>query len=111
MRRAPHRGTPGGFQDTRRGDQRPGAQRLAGSGEWRVILLHPATPLLTLLHSKRGATASVRTPRGRARMSGQTNRREFLQAGAAAGIGFYVAGQTVAEDKKERSSVERLKFA
>src|ERR1700722_4284048 len=53
----------------------------------------------------------VRTPQGRTRMSGQTNRRQFLQAGAAAGIGFWTAGGVSAEDKKERSSVERLKIA
>jgi predicted dehydrogenase len=44
-------------------------------------------------------------------MSGQTNRREFLQAGVAAGIGFWAAGGVSAEDKKERSSAERLNIA
>src|SRR5436853_26812 len=44
-------------------------------------------------------------------MSTPTSRRQFLQAGAAAGIGFWVAGSSSAEDKKERSSVERLNFA
>jgi hypothetical protein len=43
-------------------------------------------------------------------MSGQSNRREFLQAGAAACAGFWVAGVS-AEDKKERAPMERLKFA
>jgi predicted dehydrogenase len=44
-------------------------------------------------------------------MNGETNRREFLQAGAAAGIGFWVAGGVRGEDKKEKSPVERLRFA
>jgi hypothetical protein len=45
-------------------------------------------------------------------MSGQTNRREFLQASAVAGIGFWVAGGVSAdEEKKERSPLERLRFA
>ncbi|MFO0876388.1 MAG: Gfo/Idh/MocA family oxidoreductase [Gemmataceae bacterium] len=39
-----------------------------------------------------------------------TNRRQFLQASAAAGLGFYV-GTASAEDKKERSPIERLRFA
>jgi predicted dehydrogenase len=43
-------------------------------------------------------------------MSGQTNRRQFLQASAVAGIGFWVSG-VAAEDKKERSPLERLRFA
>jgi predicted dehydrogenase len=44
-------------------------------------------------------------------MSGQTNRREFLQAGIAAGIGFWAAGGVSADDKKERAAVERLNIA
>lgn len=44
-------------------------------------------------------------------MSGQPTRRGFLQAGAAAGIGFFVAGATADDAKKERSPNERLKFA
>ncbi|MFO0928624.1 MAG: Gfo/Idh/MocA family oxidoreductase [Gemmataceae bacterium] len=44
-------------------------------------------------------------------MTCQTNRRQFLQAGAAAGLGFWVAGTSPAADKKERSSLERLRFA
>ncbi len=44
-------------------------------------------------------------------MSGQTNRREFLQAGVVAGIGFWAAGGVSADDKKERSAVERLNIA
>jgi len=43
-------------------------------------------------------------------MSGQTNRRQFLQAGATAGLGFWVAGSATA-DKKERSTVEQLNIA
>jgi len=43
---------------------------------------------------------------------GQTNRRQFIQASAVAGVGFY-AGTAAAGDKqdKEKSPVERLKFA
>jgi len=44
-------------------------------------------------------------------MNTQTSRRQFLQAGAAASIGFWVAEPSSADDKKERSSVERLNFA
>ncbi len=45
-------------------------------------------------------------------MSGQTNRRQFLQASAVAGIGFWTAGGVSAADvKKERSPLERLRFA
>jgi predicted dehydrogenase len=44
-------------------------------------------------------------------MSGQTNRREFLQAGIAAGFGFWAAGGVSADDKKERAAVERLNIA
>lgn len=42
-------------------------------------------------------------------MSGQ-NRRQFLQAGAVAGVGFY-AGFAPAQSKKERAKIERLKIA
>lgn len=40
------------------------------------------------------------------------NRRDFLQASAAAGVGFWVAGGVSAEDKpKDKSKLERLNFA
>ena len=46
-------------------------------------------------------------------MSAQTDRRGFLQAGAAAGVGFFVAGSADAADtaKKERSPNARLNIA
>ena len=45
-------------------------------------------------------------------MSAQTDRRGFLQAGAAAGIGFWVAGSATADEgNKGRSSLERLNIA
>jgi predicted dehydrogenase len=43
-------------------------------------------------------------------MTTQTNRREFLQASTAAGVGFFVLGAT-ADDKTERSPLERLNIA
>lgn len=43
-------------------------------------------------------------------MSGQTNRREFLQGAAAAGVGFWVAGGLRADDKPT-AKVEQLNFA
>src|SRR5262249_59927204 len=43
-------------------------------------------------------------------MRGQS-RREFLQAGAVAGVGFWVAGTAGAqEQKKERAKIERVRF-
>jgi len=45
-------------------------------------------------------------------MMGQTNRREFLQAAAATGVGFYAGNTALAQaDKKEKSPLERLRFA
>ena len=44
-------------------------------------------------------------------MSTQTDRRGFLQAGAVAGIGFWVAGSSSAADKEPASAVERLNIA
>jgi predicted dehydrogenase len=44
-------------------------------------------------------------------MSAQTDRRGFLKAGAAAGVGFWVAGSSTAADKEPASAVERLNIA
>ncbi len=44
-------------------------------------------------------------------MSAQTDRRGFLQAGAVAGIGFWVAGSSTAADKEPAAAVERLNIA
>jgi predicted dehydrogenase len=47
-------------------------------------------------------------------MSGDSNRRQFLQAGAVAGVGFFVSGVPAQErrkGRKERAKVERLKIA
>lgn len=43
-------------------------------------------------------------------MSSNSNRREFLQAGVAAGVGFWVAG-TARADEAPRAKVERLNVA
>lgn len=43
-------------------------------------------------------------------IKGTASRRQFIQAGTVAGLGFWI-GSSSAEDKKERSPIERLKFA
>src|SRR5262245_45324501 len=49
-------------------------------------------------------------------MSGDSTRRQFLQAGAVAGAGFFVAGSSAQDrakgrGRKERAKVERVKIA
>src|SRR3989442_3225591 len=44
-------------------------------------------------------------------MSCQQNRREFLKATAVAGVGYWVAGATRADEKKSTSALEQINFA
>jgi predicted dehydrogenase len=44
-------------------------------------------------------------------MSQHNNRREFLKTTAAAGVGFWVAGNALADDQKPRSPNEQINFA
>src|SRR4051812_39679282 len=43
-------------------------------------------------------------------MTQDTSRRQFLQASAAAGVGFFVSG-TRADDTKPKAGIEKLNFA
>jgi predicted dehydrogenase len=44
-------------------------------------------------------------------VSGQNDRRQFLQASIAAGVGFWAAGGVRGDEKKEDKKLERLNFA
>jgi predicted dehydrogenase len=56
------------------------------------------------------ARTFVRIKGGR-HVSGQNNRRQFLQASLAAGVGFWAAGGIRGDEKKEEKKFEKLNFA